>query len=97
LRFSQYNSQKYLSLIEAKLLTGKRHQIRAHCGYLGFPLLGDTLYGSKYVIEEEELTNRPAFFLHSQKLEFYHPKTRENLAFEAILPDYFLHYFEINN
>lgn len=40
-----YDKDKNLSLIKVNLETGLRHQIRAHLSFLGFPILGDTMYG----------------------------------------------------
>ena len=40
-----YNSEKNCSLLMVKLKTGLRHQIRAQLSYLGYPILGDELYG----------------------------------------------------
>ena len=73
-----YNSEHDLSLLEVDLVTGVRHQIRAQLGYLGHPILGDTLYGGKtyrrlflhalsYSVQFENLSwvvksNRPELF-----------------------------------
>ncbi len=57
-----YNSTQDISLIEISLITGLRHQIRAQLGALGYPILGDTLYG--YDGKE----NR-RIFLHAYKYE----------------------------
>jgi RluA family pseudouridine synthase len=56
-------------LIEAKLMTGRTHQIRAHAYALGYPLLGDILYGAP----ESELMGRPA--LHASSLTIRNPQT----------------------
>lgn len=74
------------SLVECKLATGRTHQIRVHMRYLGFPLFGDFLYGPDYRFIERQS-------LHSWKLSFIHPITKEPLAFTAAVPDdmqYFL-------
>ena len=66
-------------------VTGRTHQLRVHCAYMGFPILGDPQYG-----------NGPADFglthqmLCAKRLEFVHPITGENLILEsnmeAVLP-----------
>ena len=68
-----------LSLVNFKLETGRTHQIRVHSSYIGHPILGDDLYGNK-----SSLICRQA--LHSYKISFIHPKTREKMCFEIDLP-----------
>lgn len=68
-----------LSLVNFRLETGRTHQIRVHSSYIGHPILGDDLYGNK-----SDIINRQA--LHSYKISFIHPKTREKMCFEIDLP-----------
>lgn len=68
-----------LSLVALRLDTGRTHQIRVHMAHIGCPLLGDFLYGT-----EDERISRPA--LHSYRLTFRHPITREVLTFTQALP-----------
>lgn len=75
-----------LSLVKLNLGTGRTHQIRVHLGYLGHPLIGDFLYNP-----ESNLMKRQA--LHSWKLEFTHPITKESLCFTAPLPEDMSHFF----
>lgn len=74
------------TLVKVKLETGRTHQIRVHMKYIGFPLVGDPVYGLRKV----EGTNGQ--LLHAKKLEFHHPRTNEFLSFECPLPDYFEQY-----
>ncbi len=67
-------------LLEVELETGRTHQIRVHMAYIGFPLLGDELYGG-----ETELISRQA--LHCGKIEFFHPITNEKMSFEQPVPE----------
>lgn len=69
-----------LSLVHLIPHTGRTHQLRVHMAALGYPLLGDWLYGT----EERDRIARPA--LHSAFLHFTHPLTGEELSFEAPLP-----------
>lgn len=76
------NSNKILnlSLVKFKLETGRTHQIRVHSKYIGHPLIGDSLYGNT-----SSLINRQA--LHSYKVSFIHPITKQILCFEIDLPN----------
>jgi 23S rRNA pseudouridine1911/1915/1917 synthase len=71
---------KVYSLIDINLKTGRTHQIRVHMGYLGWPLLGDKIYGGATVAG----LDRP--FLHAYELEIEQPETRKVLTFKADLP-----------
>jgi 23S rRNA pseudouridine1911/1915/1917 synthase len=71
-----------LTLAEFKLETGRSHQIRVQAAAMGLPLLGDAKYGAKYAVPK---LDRPA--LHSARLEFPHPMTKEILRFEEPLPE----------
>lgn len=70
----------HASLVELKLETGRTHQIRVHLKHLGFPLFGDFLYHPDYRFIRRQS-------LHSWKLEFVHPITKEPLHFEAPVPN----------
>lgn len=77
-RFGKY------TFIEAQLETGRTHQIRVHMSYIGHPLLGDIVYGSK---------NQPfkleGQVLHASLLGFIHPVSGVYMEFKAKLPIYF--------
>ena len=75
-RFGKY------TLVRCKLRTGRTHQIRVHMDYLGYPLVGDPKYSpmkTPFAIKGQAL--------HSQTLEFTHPRTGERMRFEAPLPE----------
>lgn len=70
--------------IKLKLETGRTHQIRVHMAYIGFPIVGDTVYGLRKPVKG--LTGQ---CLHAQSIAFIHPKTQEQLSFSSELPQYF--------
>ena len=75
-RFGRY------TVVRCRLKTGRTHQIRVHMEYLGYPLVGDPKYSPMKV---PFAINGQA--LHSQTLDFIHPRTGEALHFEAPLPE----------
>jgi len=62
------------SLVELKLETGRTHQIRVHLAFLGFPILGDHVYGGK---EDSRIR------LHAHSLTLTHPISKERMQFSA--------------
>ncbi len=83
--------------VEARLHTGRTHQIRAHFKYLGFPIVGDAVYGKRQNLRLEELTGyaAPRQLLHARRLAFTHPETGMPMHFEAPWPADFEHALEI--
>lgn len=75
---------KNATLIEARLETGRTHQIRVHMSYIGHPLLGDEVYGRKN--QKFKLQGQA---LHATVLGFEHPVTGEYMEFSSELPEYF--------
>ena len=69
-----------LSYLRVWLETGRTHQIRVHLSSLGFPLAGDTMYGT-------DETVMPRHALHCGKMEFVHPVTGETVTITAPLPE----------
>lgn len=69
-----------LSLIRLRLETGRTHQIRVHMAHLGFPLAGDTMYGTDDVV-------MPRHGLHCDSMTFVHPVTGEECRLTSPLPD----------
>jgi len=66
--------------LEARLETGRTHQIRAHFAAIGHPLTGDSTYGGadRYGLRRQ--------FLHAHRLAFQHPLNGARLSFESPLP-----------
>jgi 23S rRNA pseudouridine1911/1915/1917 synthase len=82
------------TLARVRLETGRTHQIRVHMEHIGYPIVGDPLYGgrkrspkgaSPELREGLEKLQRQA--LHAARLELTHPKTGKRVAFDAPLPD----------
>lgn len=82
-RFPKY------TYLEARLETGRTHQIRVHMAYLGNPVVGDPLYGPK-----RNSFNLQGQVLHAIHLGFKHPRTGYYLEFETPLPEYFVRVLE---
>ena len=76
------------TLVSCRLETGRTHQIRVHFKYIGYPLVGDPLYGQRKVIGDN------GQFLHAHTLGFIHPRTNEYLEFSVDLPEYFKDYIQ---
>ena len=71
---------KEYSLVRCVLETGRTHQIRCHMSYLGYPLVGDDLYGGN-----RDNISRQA--LHCSYLKFIHPVTKQDVEVRTELPD----------
>ena len=72
------------TLLDCKLFTGRTHQIRVHMSYIKHACVGDPVYGAG---RENVQLGLDRQFLHSYRLEFDHPITKEHLAFKDALPD----------
>ncbi len=75
----EYSNHSY---VKFRLETGRTHQIRVHCAYLGHPILGDDVYGKPYQGCKGQC-------LHARKIGLVHPITGEYLEFTSELPEYF--------
>jgi len=71
--------------VHCRLETGRTHQIRVHLAHIGYPVLGDLVYGRK----KPEL-GMSSQCLHAKTLKFRHPSTGESIELCAELPDYFI-------
>lgn len=78
-------ANRHFSLLEVKLETGRKNQIRVHMADIGHPIAGDKKYGA-----ETKTVGRLG--LHARVLSFIHPTTGELMTFESPIPKTFLKY-----
>ncbi|MCT4621371.1 MAG: RluA family pseudouridine synthase [Marinisporobacter sp.] len=88
--FTVLKRWKEYTLIEAKLETGRTHQIRVHMAYIKHPLVGDPTYGPKK--QKFRLNGQ---LLHAKVIGFIHPIKNEYMEFVADLPEYFKNIIKI--
>ena len=81
------------SHVEVSLETGRTHQIRVHMNHLGFPLIGDPLYGRRRRFAKnthqklrEIIESFPRQALHAAQLSFIDPSTSKEVSFQSKLP-----------
>lgn len=81
------------TLIKVLLETGRTHQIRVHMSHVGYPLVGDSLYGDRAKLPPkaspgliQAIRQFKHQALHAKKLSFIHPDTKALVTFEAPLP-----------
>ncbi|NDV93679.1 RluA family pseudouridine synthase [Dysgonomonas sp. 521] len=88
----------YVTFIKCRLETGRTHQIRVHMKYIGHTLFNDERYGGNEILKGTNFAKYKQFVqncfsicprqaLHAQTLGFIHPRTGEEMMFEAPLPD----------
>lgn len=82
------------SLLKILLETGRTHQIRVHMAHIGHPLVGDPVYGARLKLPpkctpelQEALRTFKRQALHACRLSLVHPKTGEEMQWEAPLPE----------
>ncbi len=85
------------SFAEAQIHTGRTHQVRVHFLHLGFPLVGDEIYGARANRRLAKETGWQARrqMLHARKLAFRHPRSGQWRDFNAPLPDDFKEALEV--
>lgn len=85
--FRTLDRTPYHSLVEFRLETGRKNQIRVHSADMGHPVCGDMKYGNG-----DDPVHR--LCLHAYILCFYHPVTHERMEFETQIPNNFIHLFK---
>ncbi len=87
--FTVKDSTLRCALVEARPITGRTHQIRAHLAHLGHPVLGDPEFGT-----DSFDPKAPRLMLHARRIDVAHPGTGRRQAFEAPVPADFKGYWE---
>ena len=81
-KFEVVQRLKGYTLVHFELKTGRTHQIRVHCKYLGHTIVGDKVYGKGYNGLNGQL-------LTAYKICFFQPSTNKEIICEVPLPNYF--------
>ena len=92
-RFSVLESLGGYSLLRVNLETGRTHQIRVHLSHIGYPIVGDPVYGnrSKFSPGSNEafkkvISSFKRQALHAEEIELIHPSSKELISFKASMP-----------
>ena len=72
-----------VSRLELRPITGRTHQLRLHCAYLGCPILGDPQYGTEESSAYSARLGIQTQLLWAKRLEFTHPITGEHMALDS--------------
>jgi 23S rRNA pseudouridine1911/1915/1917 synthase len=84
-----------MTLVEAKLGTGRTHQVRVHLAHIGHPVVGDPVYGLRQARRHKAALGRESLqlveqlggqALHAHSLRFAHPRTSQLVSFAAPMP-----------
>ena len=79
------------SHLQIQLETGRTHQIRLQAATRGFPILGDTLYGSKTEFGPQTTDLRERWIsLHARTIAFDHPNQQRRIEFASPLPEHWM-------
>ena len=76
-----------LCKLQLRPITGRTHQLRVHCAYMGFPILGDPQYGSEVSQAFSLSAGLHSQLLCSKSLRFFHPVTGEALFLQSKMDD----------
>lgn len=75
------------TLVAAKPITGRTHQIRVHAQYAKHPIIGDEKYGNKEANKKMRSLGCKRLFLHANQLKFNLPTTQQTITLNAELPN----------
>ncbi|MFC4699482.1 23S rRNA pseudouridine(955/2504/2580) synthase RluC [Glaciecola siphonariae] len=82
-KFRILQSFPHSTLVEAKPITGRTHQIRVHCLHAGHPIACDNKYGDAEFDKHIKTLGGSRLFLHAAQIRFIHPRTDEQVSFRA--------------
>ena len=74
-----------LCKLELRPITGRTHQLRVHCAYMGYPILGDPQYGTPASLEASRQIGPETQMLCAVRLELPHPMTGEPLTIRSAM------------
>jgi 23S rRNA-/tRNA-specific pseudouridylate synthase len=81
-RYRRLATARQTSLVELEMFTGVTHQLRVHLAAIGYPIIGDKLYGAN----ARQDFGLGRHFLHAQRLRLCHPQHGREIEIEAALP-----------
>ncbi len=81
--FSVLERRENICKLALRPVTGRTHQLRVHCAYMGHPILGDPQYGSSESIAYSEVLGLSYQMLCAKTLELQHPMTGDSLILES--------------
>lgn len=91
-KFKDETNNQFYTLVDVKIMTGRTHQIRVHLSSIGYPIVGDKIYGNKISkVSSKDL------LLHSSNLKFKHPITSENISVSSDYPERFNAFIKMLN
>jgi 23S rRNA pseudouridine955/2504/2580 synthase len=76
-----------MSLLEAKPITGRTHQIRVHAAHLNHPIIGDQKYGNESINKKAKKLGINQLCLHSSSIEFYLNSKEQEISICALLKE----------
>ncbi len=82
---------KKATLVLAKPVTGRTHQLRVHFSHIGHPILGDPIYGGL----KPDAPRAERLMLHAYRISFHHPRTGACLSFTKDPPEDFKQYLKL--
>jgi 23S rRNA pseudouridine1911/1915/1917 synthase len=85
-RFEVIQTSGVLVWLRCFPVTGRTHQIRIHCADLGYPIVGERLYGDKQ--------RHSRLMLHAAALTFEHPSSKKSITVHSKVPSEFQNYFK---
>lgn len=88
-RYQVLETTENCTRVALQPVTGRTHQLRVHCAYLGCPILGDPQYGSEESLKFSRNTGIKTQLLCAKKLELIHPITDEALVLKSQLDTFF--------
>ena len=86
-RYKLLNTFSDSSLVEAKPITGRTHQIRVHCQFAGHAIANDSKYGDESFSKSVRKLGCKRLFLHAKTIQFIHPLSEKQVRFDAPYDD----------